>query len=683
LARYKSALGKQTLKPRAFYNDSYEVYGANWTADLFNFFEKEKGYDLRLYIGEVFGDVPHPHLARIKSDYREVVASMLLENFTRSWTNWAHQMGSKTKNQAHGSPGNLLDLYAAVDIPETETFGSSYFPIQGLRRDSADVRNVDPDPMMLKFASSGANVLGKTLVSAETFTWLTEHFKTSWAQCKPEVEQLFLSGINHVFYHGTTYSAPEEQWPGLLFYASVNFVPSNSLWSHVDGLNTFVTRTQSVLQATQNANEILLYWPIYDIWNTEKGALKPLTVHNVDNWLHPSDFYKEALALQQKGYSFDFVSDQLLQNMQVQDGQWSTKSASELPYKVLVIPHVDYMPSSSLAKIIDLAKNGARIVFHSLPEDVPGFAQLDKQRAELAELLALLRHKKHLKIGKGEILIGNNVLQHLQRFGLSGETLPQQGLKFIKRKKGQEDYYFIVNHSPNTIDQWVDFQTKGNTWLIMDPLTGKIAKASTKNKKGGAVRVKIKSGESLFFVQSSQSDFPQWPYLDKVKKTWNLTGKWDLHFVEGGPVLPADRSLDRLQTWTSLGDTIANNFSGKAIYRTSFELKEPVAKTYILQLDSLYESAKIKINGQYVGQIWSLPFQLEVEDVLQQGKNTLEIEVANLMANRIRHMDRNAIKRQDYYDSKFVNIDYKPFSAKSWSVMPAGLAGEVKIIQYD
>lgn len=61
--------------------------------------------------------------ARILSDYRETLAELLLENFTRQWTEWAHRGGSLTRNQAHGSPGNLIDLYATVDIPECEGFG--------------------------------------------------------------------------------------------------------------------------------------------------------------------------------------------------------------------------------------------------------------------------------------------------------------------------------------------------------------------------------------------------------------------------------------------------------------------------------------------------------------------------------------------------------------------------------
>lgn len=64
------------------------------------------------------------------------------------------QKNKMIRNQSHGAPANILDLYAAVDIPETEG-------IELLR---------------YKFASSAAHVSGKQLVAAEAATWLDDHF---------------------------------------------------------------------------------------------------------------------------------------------------------------------------------------------------------------------------------------------------------------------------------------------------------------------------------------------------------------------------------------------------------------------------------------------------------------------------------------------------------------------------
>lgn len=685
LQPYAEALGKEALGIRAFYNDSYEVYGADWTETLLKTFESKRGYDLRYHIRELLSQDSTEQVARIKSDYRETVAEMLLSNFTKRWTNWAHEHHGITKNQAHGSPGNLLDLYAAVDIPEAETFGSSSFPIPGLRRDSADIRNVDPDPMMLKFASSAAHVTGKNLVSSETFTWLTEHFKTSWAQCKPEVDQVFLAGINHVFYHGTTYSPKQVPWPGWLFYASVNFVPANSLWSHLDGLNSYITRVQSVLQTGNADNELLIYWPIYDIWHQSKGSLQALKVHDIDEWLHPTEFYKQALLLQEAGYSFDFVSDHLLADLQIQEGQWRVNTKA-LPYRALLIPKTDKMPVETVERLIQLAKGGATVIFQSLPKDVPGVHDLEKHRAKFARALDILRKMSEGQaIGSGKVLICEDLLDGLEKEKLKGETLVEAGLQFVRRNMGTGTYYYLVNLSEKAVDQYLSLNAKGKFWYIMDPLSGQSGKATTDEKgKETRVRIQLEPGQSWIVaaLNEEHSKESDWFYLAKPLSSISLTGKWLLTFKEGAPTIPKARSLDHLMCWTDLQDDATTDFSGKAVYSSSFELPATSAKEYVLKLDSLFESAHIKVNGKDAGLIWSLPYELKLGNLLRPGKNTIEIEVANLMANRIRFLDRKKVKWREYNGSQFVNIDYEPFDASNWQTTPSGLTGRVRIECY-
>jgi hypothetical protein len=163
----------------------------------------------------------------VVADYCETISDLLYDQFTVNWVNKSHEMGILTRNQAHGSPGNLLDLYALADIPETESFGASGFPIPGLRQDPdyEEKRFGRPNPLTMKFASSAANITGRKLVSSESTTWLGDHFKVALSQIKPQIDELFVSGINHVFFHGTTYSPKEKPFPGRLFYASTNYGP--------------------------------------------------------------------------------------------------------------------------------------------------------------------------------------------------------------------------------------------------------------------------------------------------------------------------------------------------------------------------------------------------------------------------------------------------------------------------
>ena len=67
---------------------------------------------------------------------------------------------------------------------------------------------------MLQFASSAAHVTGKKLVSAETFTWLGEHFQVTPAQLKEAADFVWLGGVNHIFFHGIPYTPEDAAWPG-------------------------------------------------------------------------------------------------------------------------------------------------------------------------------------------------------------------------------------------------------------------------------------------------------------------------------------------------------------------------------------------------------------------------------------------------------------------------------------
>ncbi len=688
LSVFDSAFADKIPGFRAFYNDSYEVYGADWTSALPGEFRERRGYDLVQNIPMLFDTTDSEVIRRVKSDFRETLNDLLLENFTQNWTKWAHDRGKITKNQAHGSPGNLIDIYGTVDIPECETFGSTYFPIPGLRRDSADIRNVDPDPIMLKFASSAANLTGKNLVSCETFTWLGEHFKSAYSQMKPEVDQVFLAGVNHVFYHGVTYSPRDVGWPGWLFYASLNLSPANSLWPHFGAFNDYVKNCQSILQSGYADNELLMYWPIYDIWNDSGDLLKLITVHGIDEWLHPTSFYKQAAQLMESGYSMDFISDDLIRHASAENGLVQTYTG-HLGRKALVVPTCDFMPEATLHQLFHLAASGATIIFETKPGDVPGLHLLEERRASVDSMWNVLDFIagadgiRKAKWGQGEIVIHADIQKVLESRGIKREQLVDSELKFIRRKNGETTYYFLVNHSDHIIDDWIPFNQSGAKVRLMDPLTCDIIRPPVRVvQEGIEVKLRLSSGQSLFVaIAEGQAEEPGVVPVDRVSLSTEqvLRGPWKLKFLAGGPELPRSRELSSLVSWTKLGDSLAEYFSGQAIYETTFEVQD--SGDFVLDLGRVCESARIWINGQDAGYSWALPFELDVSDYIIPGENNLKIEVANLMANRIRYQDIVGIPWRNYHEINFVNIDYLPFDASTWEPMPSGLLGPVKLIR--
>ncbi|MFT4062928.1 MAG: glycosyl hydrolase [Edaphocola sp.] len=669
----------------AFYNDSYEVYNADWSPDFFQEFLRRRGYDLKPYLNYLLakeGD----SAARIKSDYRQTMAEMMLHNFTRPFHDWAAKYGASTLNQAHGAPGNLLDLYANVDIPETESFGLSKFDIKGLPYEEKDIYKSDADPVMMKFASSGAHASGGTITSSESFTWLTEHFKTTWAACKPEAEKMFLAGINHLVYHGTTYSPKAAGWPGWTFYASVEFNPNNTLWPQINGMNQYFTRCGAMLQYGVPDNDVLLYWPMFDVWHNAGGwdsALDmPLRIHNLGKWLYGTKFYSTAKELIEKGFQADYVSDLMLSKANVDNEGNIRLNAHTVNGKVILVPPVKYMPLATLSKLVNLAKSGATVVFQDLPFSLPGFHNSAADKAAFAGLVSQLANGRGIsKFGKGMLILEKDGVAGLEKAKVYGEQLVQHGLQFIRRKTDDGFIYFIVNHTDRDIDTFVRLNNEGNAVTVLDPLTGGSGGGFTQSAASGtSVRLLISSGYSYFIRLSDKlQEQRPWKYCLRNGSPATLAGKWKVHFAAGGPYLPKDFTTnDGPQLWTSLanGDQGLQNFSGTADYTTTFTLDKS-APEYSLVLNGLFDAAHIWVNGQDAGYVWCYPMDIKVGNFLKNGQNELKIEVSNVMANRIRFMDRKGIVWRNYHEINFVDLRYKPFDAANWDVVPAGLAGPV------
>jgi hypothetical protein len=668
---YSDSLGPVRDKLRAVFNDSYEVYEANYTPELLDEFHSRRGYDLSDHLPTLYSGTPSEDLTRIMNDYRLTLSDLLLENFSLNWTGWANDHSFKSRYQAHGSPGNLIDLYASADIPECESFYATKFDIPGFRWEASDANMAEPDHIMFKFASSAAHIAGKPLVSSETFTWLREHFKTALSQCKPEVEQLFLAGVNHTFFHGSTYSPDEAEWPGWKFYASVNFASNYTIWKDAPSMFAYLARCQSLLQSGQPDNELLVYWPFYDVLDVDNEGelLLQLGIHNKDEWLVPTPFYQLVSDLINKGYSIDFINDSYLAKARERNGDIQVPGGR---YKALIVPDCKNMPLPTFGYLTRLHEEGANVFFTGLPESVPGYHNYIEQTSKLLEMIAE---------EKGNLAITDIIPQVLTNMGIKREELVDVGLAFIRRKMRDGKVYCLVNHTPHNIDGYVTIGTHAKSVLIMDPLTGGTGEARIiPREEQTEVYLQVKPGESYFLrtYDDEKTDAPAWEYYAESGNPSELNGPWDVSFMSGGPRIPDDIKMPELKSWTAYGAD-AKAFSGTSKYNIQFENPDPHVTAWLLQLGDVRESARVWVNGEYKGCLWSNPFEKRIGR-LQEGTNTLEIEVTNLSANRLRDLERGGREWKIFYDINMVNRHYSTFDATGWKPMPSGLLGKVRIV---
>ena len=663
--------------PHSFFNDSYEVYGADWTPDLLSEFVRRRGYRLENYLPEFLNPVRTDTTARIRSDYRETLAELLQENFTRQWTEWAHRGGSITRNQAHGSPGNLIDLYATVDIPECEGFGLSRFHIRGLRQDSLTRKN-DSDLSMLKYASSAAHIAGKKYTSSETFTWLTEHFRTSLSQCKPDMDLMFVSGVNHMFFHGTPYSPREAEWPGWLFYASVNMSPTNSIWRDAPAFFDYIARCQSFLQMGKPDNDFLVYLPVYDMWHEASERFLAFDIHKMQQ--RAPQFIHAIHTIYNSGYDVDYISDNFIRSTSLKDGKVATSGGSL--YKALIVPGARYMPADILNHLVQLAKEGATIVFvGNYPEDVPGFGDLDKRRKrfrqawdKLPEITSFGETTTN-RLQKGRIVTGSDYALTLQACEVAREEMKTRfGLQCIRRSNANGYHYFIASLQEKDVDGWVPLGVQANAAILFDPMTEESGAARIRRHKGKTeVYLQIPSGGSLILqtFTGEAPDCPAWKYIQEQPVSIGLDHGWTLSFPESEPAIPGIFEIDRPASWTTLAHPDARRNMGTARYSLTFDLPEIAADDWILDLGDVRESARVRINGQEAGTVWAVPFRLKVGKYLVPGINRIEVEVTNLPANRIADYDRRKKDWRIFKEINIVDLDYQKKQYDNWEPVPS------------
>lgn len=642
LDRFEQAFATSGVPyPHTFFNDSYEVYQANWTPRLFDEFQKRRGYDLREKLPELLGQVDDGN--QVLCDYRETLSDLLLENFTQQWVAWAHKHGAKVRNQAHGSPANLLDLYAAVDIPEIEGFGLSEFGIKGLRTDPGKTKKNFSDVSMLKYAPSAAHVTGKPLTSSETFTWLTEHFRTSLSQMKPDLDLMFTCGVNHVYFHGSCYTPKDDPWPGWKFYASIDMSPTNSIWRDAPYLMKYIERCQSFLQLGQPDNDFLVYLPVRDMWRQRgprnddakeankdrrngEDLLMQFDIHTMDE--KAPQFIRSILIIDSLGYDCDYISDRQLAKVHVEDGLLVTEGGTR--YKALIIP------------------SGTTI------------------DASLEKLLTPL--SKYIIKGENDV--------EMAKFAQAEPLKTTMGLRAIRRKTADGWHYFIVNLTPHDIEGDVSLAVPFQSATWFNPMNGDIYPAQVSKSM---LHIKLRSGESRILQTSNQPSEYVAPAAQPAEEMV-IQGPWTLSFIDEAPRVGETFRLDSLQTWESLSQSAAVTM-GTGVYTTTFKLSAQQSKRHwLIDLGDVRESARVYMNGQLIGCAWAVPFILDCGKALRKGKNELRIEVTNLPANRIAELDRQGVEWRKFNEINVVDIDYKKTKYDHWSPMPSGLNSKVKLI---
>ena len=628
--------------------DSYETGGQNWTDDMISVFKERYGYDPVPYLPVLEGTVVgNPDISdRFLWDLRRVIADRVSYDYVGGLRDVCHQHGLTTwlENYGHwGFPGEFLQYGGQSDEIAGEFWSEGSL---------GDIEN--------RAASSCGHIYGKRRVWAESFTSGGPAFGRYPYQMKQRGDRFFTEGINSSLLHVYIHQPFEDREPGLDAWFGNEFNRKNTWFSQMDVFTGYLKRCNFMLQRGDYVADVAYF--IGEDAPKMTGICTP-----------------ELPA----GYSFDYINGEvLLQRASVEDGRIVLPSG--MKYHLLVLPQLETMRPEILQKIKELLQAGACVIGPA-PKYSPSLSDYpaaDRKVQALASELWGDQTESVRTIGKGRLFMPATSLQPvLEALNVKPDMRVNSGtpVLFIHRATDEGDIYFISNQSETPVDINPSFRVAGKLPELWNPLTAEIRLLPEFTCADGVttVPVRLEGFESSFIIfrkkgtpaKTTARNYPVKEVLATVSSPWQVDFEKGKRGPEEAVTFPA------LQDWTESTDPSIRYFSGKAIYTNRITLDKLPQKALYLDLGKVMVMAKVKINGQYVGGVWTTPYRLPVGDFLRKGENLIEVEVVNNWRNRL--IGDASLPEKER--GTWTNVN--PWNADS-PLQSSGLIGPVEIQAY-
>lgn len=130
--------------------------------------------------------------------------------------------------------------------------------------------------------------------------------------------------------------------------------------------------------------------------------------------------------------------------------------------------------------------------------------------------------------------------------------------------------------------------------------------------------------------------FKQELKVENFENIKEIKGPWEISF--GNDIQKSiNKTTYNLNSWTDSEIPDIKYYSGKATYKTDFDLSKSQINKYNLYLDlgNMQNIAVVYLNNKKVGTTWKAPYRLDISKLVKKGNNRLRIDVVNLWANRL------------------------------------------------
>ncbi len=672
--------------------DSWEMGAQNWTAHFREEFQRRRGYDplpfYPVYTGRIVGNLELSE--RFLWDLRKTGQELVIENHAERLKQLGRRHGFGLSIEPYDmNPTADLALGAVADVPMAEFWSKDF--------------GFDTSFSCLE-AASLAHTLGRPVVAAEAFTAGGEEAMRQYpGSTKNQGDWALCAGINRFVIHTFAHQPLGDARPGMTMGPyGVHWDRNQTWWPMVSEYHRYLSRCSFLLRQGSAIADILYLTP--------EGA--------------PHVFRPPVSALagenpmpDRKGYNFDGCAPETLEaHAVVKDGRIVFPGGSS--YRLLVLPAFETMTPSLLSKIAALVEQGATLVGRPpiKSPSLSGYPACDeKVRAGAEALWGTLESPAAITerpFGRGRIYWGGHLTAAgsdlYPDYDATAALLRRAGtpedfegpVRYTHRRTKELDIYFLANRTDSQVDASCTFRVDRALPELWDPLTGRIKSLPefSRAQSRTTVPMSFEPYQSFFVVFRNADSSGSQPALighnfARLQPIARLEGPWSVTFDPkwGGP---AGITFQELVDWTARPEPGIKYYSGIATYQKVFDLDSALNGSHRLWLGlgKVSVIARVRLNGSDLGVVWCAPWSVDITDHLRAKDNRLEIEVANLWANRLigdqQSPDKNVrevrwptglLEGRSFRTGRYTFSTHQYYRADS-PLQSSGLLGPVEIV---
>ncbi len=600
--------------------DSWECGTQNWGYNFAREFELRRGYNLIPYL-PLYAGIPMESalkseqvLKDIRLTINELVSDVFFERLEERGHNYWKRVSHESIAPTFIADG--LEHFKYADLPMGEFWLNS--PTHDKPNDMLD-------------AVSGAHIYGKNIVQAEGFTEVRGVWDETPAMIKPLLDREFALGMNKLFFHVDAHNPWMDRKPGMTLDGIGLFFQRDNTWYHeAKGLVDYVTRCQTALQKGH---------PVVDIavFTGEEMPSRSFTPDRLVNIL-PGIFGKERVASEQKRLA--------------NEGEPMEESPVGVNHSAGILDLKDWvdcmhgykydsMNKDALMNEATKIENG-RIVMPGgvsyrilvlpcktkMDPNFKGYSQEVNERIEQCRKAGVIVIEQPY----------NN--PDFSQYQLPRDIEVPADIAWTHRSTETEDIYFIANQQNEDRDIVVAFpRQQKKLSLHLAPYESR-----------------------LINLQTASDD------VKNDDMGHELSGKWKIAFERTQQEVTTEKLFD----WSTSDNEKIKYYSGSARYTTTFKYKGKKSGQVKLNLGVVKDIAHVYVNGKDCGIAWTAPYEVDITQALQKGKNNLEIVVTNTWRNALLGADLGKAP----YEGIWTNAKYR---MKGQQLLKAGLTGPVII----